>query len=153
MVLKPKKSLAKKKRENYTRMPRLGPQDSRGSGVVAGGEGGSATPTPTQQGTVFGANNAAAEFRTNVSSQMNLEYAVALDRATGCTMSCPLFARCEALAPSKKSVERQRCGYCSKEFTGGFAKRVVHLLGNREASVAGGGVPNYKGQRPSCPEY
>jgi len=86
---------------------------------------------------------------------MNLEYAVASDRATGCTMSCPPFARCEALAPLNNSVERQRCGYCSKEFTGGFAKRVVHLLGNREASVAGSGVPNYKGLStvPACPKF
>ena len=66
-------------------MPRLGPQQSRGSGAAAGGEGGSATATPTQQGTVFVVNDAAAEFRIKVSSQMNLEYAVALDRATGYT--------------------------------------------------------------------
>jgi len=70
-------------------------------------------------------------------------------------MSCPVFARGEALAPVKNSVERQRCGYCLKEFTGGFAKRVVHLLGNREAGVAGSGVPNYKNQStvPACPKF
>jgi len=77
------KSVAKKKRKNYTRMPRLAPQDYRGSGSAAGGEGGSATATPTQQGTMFGANDAAAEFRIKVSWQTNLEYAVASDRATG----------------------------------------------------------------------
>jgi len=70
-------------------------------------------------------------------------------------MSCPVFARGEALAPVKNSVERQCCGYCLKEFTGGFAKRVVHLLGNREAGVAGSGVPNYKNQStvPACPKF
>ena len=51
--------------------------------TAAGGECGSATATPTQQGTVFGASDAAAEFRIKVSSQINLEYAVASDRATG----------------------------------------------------------------------
>ena len=66
-------------------MPRLGPQDCRGSGAPAGGEGGpgSARAKPTQQDMVFGTNDAAAEFRIKVSSQMNLEYAVASERATG----------------------------------------------------------------------
>ena len=36
-------------------MPRLGPQDSRGSGAAAGRQSGSATGAPTQQGTVFSA--------------------------------------------------------------------------------------------------
>jgi len=75
----------KKKENNYTRMPRLGPQDCWGSGAPAGGEGGpgSARAKPTQQDMVFGTNDAAAEFRIKVSSQMNLEYAVASERATG----------------------------------------------------------------------
>ena len=51
-----KKIVVKKKMENYTRIPRLGSQDSRGSRAAAG----SATPTPSQQGTVFVANDAAA---------------------------------------------------------------------------------------------
>ena len=66
-----KKSVAKKKRKNYTRMPRLGPQDCRGSGAPAGGEGGpgSARAKPTQQDMVFGTNDAAAEFRIKVLRQ------------------------------------------------------------------------------------
>jgi len=47
-----------------------GPQDSRGSGAAAGGECGSATANPTQQGTVFGAKGATAEFRIKVSSKI-----------------------------------------------------------------------------------
>jgi len=74
-------------------MPGLEPQDPRVSGAAEGGQGGSTTATPTQQVMVFGANDAAAEFRIKVSSRMNLEYAVASDSATGCIMSCPVFAR------------------------------------------------------------
>ena len=55
----------------------LEPQDPRGSVAAAGGEGGSATATPAQQVTVFSANDAAAEFRAKVSSQMKQELAVA----------------------------------------------------------------------------
>ena len=91
MVLKQKNPWPKKKRKKYTRMPRLGPQDPRVSGAAEDGQGGSATATLTQQVTVFGANDAAAEFRITVSSRMNLEYAVAPDSATGCIMSCPVY--------------------------------------------------------------
>ena len=58
-----KKSVAKKKRKKYTRMPRLEPQDPRVSGAAEGGQGGSATATPTQQVTMFDANDGAAGFR------------------------------------------------------------------------------------------
>ena len=103
---------------------------------------------------MFSAKDAAAEFRIKVSSQMNLEYAVASDGATGCTMSCPLIARCEALSPLKHRVECQRCSYYSKDLAGGFAKRVLHLPGSKEGSVAGSGAPSYQGQSvPACPKF
>ena len=76
-----KKSVVRKKTKKYTRISRLEPQDPLVSGAAEGGQGGSATAIPTQQVTVFGANDAAAEFRIKVSSRMNLEYAVASDSA------------------------------------------------------------------------
>jgi len=56
-----------------TRM-RLGPQDALVGGAAAVGQGGSAPATPTQQDRMFGATeNAAAEFRIKVSSQMSFK--------------------------------------------------------------------------------
>ena len=78
-------------------MPRLEPQDARIGGLVAVWEGGSAPATPTQQGTMFGAKDATAEFRIKVSLQMSLEHADAQEGAKTTTMSCPDFARCVAL--------------------------------------------------------
>jgi len=53
---------------------RLGPQDTLVGGAAAVGGGGSAPAAPTQKGTMFGAKDAAAEFRIKVSSQMSLEH-------------------------------------------------------------------------------
>mmetsp|Transcript_37131 Transcript_37131/g.59847 ORF Transcript_37131/g.59847 Transcript_37131/m.59847 type:complete len:86 (+) Transcript_37131:214-471(+) len=80
-------------------MPRLEPQDARVGGSVAVREGDSAPATPTQQGTMFGAKDTAAEFRIKVSLQMSLEHTDAQEGATTTTMFCPVFARCVALAP------------------------------------------------------
>jgi len=77
---------SEKKRKNYTRMPRLEPQDAQVGGSVAVREGRSAPATPTQQGTMFGAKDAAAEFRIKVSSQMSLKYADAPEGAKTTTM-------------------------------------------------------------------
>jgi len=77
----------------YKRMPRLEPQDARIGGSVAVWEGGSAPATPTQQGTMFGAKDATAEFRIKLSSQMSLEHADAQERAKTTTISWPVFAR------------------------------------------------------------
>jgi len=60
---------------------RLGPQDALVGGAAAG-QGGSAPATPTQQDRMFGATeNAAAEFRIKVSSQMSFKQ---VDTQEGC---------------------------------------------------------------------
>jgi len=103
MVLKQNKK-SEKKRKNYTRMPRLEPHDAQVGRSAAVQEGCSAPATPTQQGTMFGAKDAAAEFRIKVSSQMSLEYADAPQGVKTTTMSCPVFARCVALAPQERQA-------------------------------------------------
>jgi len=67
---------------NKKKLPRmLRLEDARVGGSAAVREGGSTPATPTQQGTMFGAKDAAAEFRIKVSSQMRLEHADAQEVA------------------------------------------------------------------------
>jgi len=60
-----------KKRKNHTRMAGMEPPEAQVGGSAAVWEGGSTPATPTQQGTTFGAKDAATKFRIKVSSQMN----------------------------------------------------------------------------------